>query len=86
MSAAETDQPEMVKALIAAGAEVNVKIKNDEKHDDETALRIAVENNAVAAAKALIEGGADVNIKYKNGKTVHDLAKSEEMKAVLGGK
>lgn len=83
MSAAETDQPEMVKALIAAGAEVNVKIKNDEKHDDETALRIAVENNAVAAAKALIEGGADVNIKYKNGKTVHDLAKSEEMKEIL---
>lgn len=57
MLAAMGDHPDMVKALLAKGADVNVK-DND---TGATALIIAVLANDIETAKVLLEGGADIN-------------------------
>ena len=82
MRAAKAGNAEKVKALIAAGADPNVRTEKD----GTTALRVAVVHNAAAAARTLVHGGADVNAQDSSGSTVRSLAESAEMKAALEGK
>ena len=61
---AYSDDPKVVKALIAAGADVNAKGKNDI-----TPLMKAVLRNRFEVVKELVYAGADVNAKEKYGVT-----------------
>ena len=56
--AAHTDQRDIVKALIEAGASVDIRTTSDGK----TALMLAAENGHPLTVKALIEAGASVTI------------------------
>ena len=56
--------PEMVKLLIANGAEVSLQAR-----DGSTALMYAAKNSDVQAVKALLKSGASVNIADKDGET-----------------
>jgi ankyrin repeat protein len=57
MTAARTGKPEVIKALLAYGAEPNAK----EGTRSQTALMWAAAENNAAAIKVLVEAGADVN-------------------------
>jgi len=64
MDAARTGNAEKVKALIAAGADVNAK-----GEAGETALMGAASEGNAEAVKALLAAGADINAKNNNGET-----------------
>ena len=66
MFAAEfNENPEIIKILIGAGADVNARDKKNR-----TALMFAASNNYnIEIVKTLIMSGADVNAKDKDGKT-----------------
>lgn len=64
MAAAGRKDSETVKALVAAGAEVNAK---DE--DGRTALMEAADRDNSESVKILISAGAEVNAKDKEGRT-----------------
>ena len=68
---------EAVKILIKAGANLNVR----DKEEGMTALMFALEGvvyeDGVEIAKALIKAGANVNIKDNEGKTALDYANQE---------
>jgi hypothetical protein len=59
-----------LKALIAAGAEVNARDK-----EDNTPLHMAAYAGKSEAARLLLEGGADVNAKSTGGRTPLSLAR-----------
>jgi ankyrin repeat protein len=66
MCAAGRGHLDVVKALIALGADVNAK---NETIDGRTALREAAEKGNVEVVKALLDKGADVNEGYHDAKT-----------------
>jgi len=73
--------PDLVKALPAAGADVNAK-----NNKGETALILASQIGTVDVIQALQAKGADVNAKTADGKTAIDSAKKgghDEIEAVL---
>ena len=67
------NNPEEVKRLLNAGADVNVT----DNEDGLTPLHHAARENAPEAAKTLIERGADVKAKDENGWMPLDLARDE---------
>lgn len=77
MVAAEEGYTDIAKALIDAGADVNMR--KGGRNDGYTALMIAVENGHPAIVKLLIKAGADVNAEtgYYPHITALDIAKSK---------
>ena len=69
---------EVVQYLVDNGADINAK-------DDAemTPLHSAAYINVIGPAELFIEAGADLNAKNNMGKTPLDLARSDEMKALL---
>jgi len=63
------EQVKTVRALIAAGAEINAQDKNGA-----TALHRAVRTRSAAAVGALLEAGADIEAKNNSGSTPLHLA------------
>lgn len=65
MRAAETGHPESVRALLAAGADVNIVdwAPNSFPRTDTTALMYAAKNGQYEAVKLLLAAGANVNAK-----------------------
>ena len=61
MTAARTGRPEVVKALLKAGADLNAR----EHWFGETALMWAAAENHPEAVRVLVEAGADVNARSK---------------------
>jgi ankyrin repeat protein len=81
--AAHYERPEVVAALIAAGADVDATADNDIGN---TPLMAAVAGNSVAALERLLAAGADVERQDKSGLTALALAQGEgrrEVAAVL---
>ena len=75
----DNNDPSVIRALIAAGADVNAKYKSGE-----TALHYAAQwNNESATTKALLAAGADVNARTRRGKTPLDFAIEEENEVVI---
>ena len=78
--AAREGHKEVVELLLAKGAEINAR---------DTIIRWTPLHWAVAmrggkeVAESLLAKGADVNAQDNNGKTPLDLAKTDEMKALL---
>ncbi len=75
IEAARRGDTDSVKALIAAGTDVNAKDK-----DGKTALMAASNADCV---KALIAAGVDVNAKNNNGETALSLAKDHTVRVIL---
>jgi ankyrin repeat protein len=65
--AAWKGHPEVVAALLAAGADVHAENQND--HWGTTPLHAAAHANQAAIAAALIAAGADVNARDRQGQT-----------------
>jgi hypothetical protein len=80
MGGAYSNNPHIIRALLAKNADVN-------SADDAgaTALMMASITGKFEAVKALCEGGADIAMKLPNGKTAIDIAKTAEIRAYLAG-
>lgn len=76
--AASYGHTEAVKALIAAGADVNAKT-----NDGKTALMKAASRQDIETVKILIAAGADVNVKTEDGQTALSRAKSANIAELL---
>lgn len=72
MSAALGGRVAAVQALLAGGAETNVKDQNEQ-----TALILAVQKGHLAVVQALLGNGADVQVKDREGKTALTIAEAE---------
>lgn len=68
-----------LKALLAAGANVNAK-----DDDGNTPLHMAAYTNRIEAAKVLLEAGADVNIKTTAGRTPMAMARKSRADEIAG--
>ena len=83
MYAAKEKKLDAAKALIAAGADVNMR---SDDYDGRTALMLAARLSGKTGeniVQALIAAGADVNAKDKNGKSVIEYAKDATVKKLL---
>lgn len=70
-AAAYSKNPAVIAELVRLGADINVKV-----HNDDTALIIAAQYNSNAGIiEELVSQGADVNVKNEQGKTALDIAK-----------
>ncbi len=69
---------DIAKALIKAGADVNVK-----DNDERTALMMAGSARHLEVVEALIEAGADVNVKDRYGLTALDYAKANKYPEIV---
>ena len=69
---------EMVQLLLENNADIN--LPNEE---GQTPLHRAVLENNIGMVRLLLENNADPNIKDRNGKTALDVAKNDEIKAIL---
>jgi ankyrin repeat protein len=76
--AADGRELKTVRALIAAGARVNIQNK-----EGQTALMEAASDDSLEIARALLLAGADVNLKNNEGETAWDLTGSPEVKELL---
>jgi hypothetical protein len=80
--AVERSAPEVLRALIDAGAEVD-----GPRGTDQTALMLAARANNVEALKVLIDNGADVSLPcrlpWADGRTAEGLAELERRRAAL---
>ncbi len=72
------NRPDLVEALLDAGADVSAKGSGDW-----TPLHLSAEKNAAEAATALIAGGANLNAKNSNGDTPLQIARSRSSQEVL---
>jgi ankyrin repeat protein len=70
--AIEANRPDMVAAILHAGAQPNVTDRYDE-----TPLRRAVDANNVAIVELLLKAGADPTVKDKDGNTLLKIAKDD---------
>lgn len=68
-----------VKALLAAGADVNAR-----DMDNNTPLHMAAYTNRVEAAKVLLEAGADVNVVSTGGRTPMAMARKSRADEIAG--
>jgi len=68
-----------VKALLAAGADVNAK-----DMDGNTPLHMAAYTNRIEATKVLLEAGADVNIVSSGGRTPMAMARKSRADEIAG--
>lgn len=68
-----------VKALLAAGADVNAK-----DMDGNTPLHMAAYTNRIEAAKVLLEAGADVNAESSGGRTPIAMARKARADELAG--
>lgn len=68
-----------VKALLAAGADVNAK-----DMDNNTPLHMAAYTNQVEATKVLLEAGADVNVVSSGGRTPMAMARKSRADEIAG--
>lgn len=68
-----------VKALLAAGADVNAK-----DMDGNTPLHMAAYTNRIEVAKVLLEAGADVNIVSSGGRTPMAMARKSRADEIAG--
>ncbi|WP_199609535.1 ankyrin repeat domain-containing protein [Flocculibacter collagenilyticus] len=72
-------KPEVIEALIQAGADID-----GPQNSEQTALMLAARNNHISALKILVEAGADIKAKCKlpwaKGLTALDLAKLQNHK------
>jgi ankyrin repeat protein len=68
-----------VKALLAAGANVNAK-----DDDGNTPLHMAAYTNRIAVAKVLLEAGADVNVVSSGGRTPMAMARKSRADEIAG--
>ena len=66
---ARSDNPEVVKALVNQGADVDLK-----DAQGNTALFTATENSARGNVEVLLDAGADINIENNQGETPWDIA------------
>ena len=71
-SARETESPEQMKLLIAAGAKVNARDSEEESALHKLAWFGYPKQN-VETARILLEAGADIGLKNSNGKTPLDI-------------
>ena len=71
---------EIAELLIKAGADVEAK-----DNRGQTPLHWASIENYIELAELLLERGADVKVKDNKGKTPLDRARSDKMRALLGG-
>ena len=71
--------PAIVILLLAAGANVD----KQEDYDGWTPLIMAANNGKIEVVKELLKAGANKKLKDNDGKTAYDLARKEEIKAVL---
>jgi ankyrin repeat protein len=68
-----------VKALLAAGADVNAK-----DMDGNTPLHMAAYTNRIEATKVLLEAGADVNVVSSGGRTPMAMARKSRADEIAG--
>ena len=71
------DDAAMVKHLIAAGADVNARVRSDETYSaswGDTPLHLAARQGQLAIARLLIDAGADVNATNDRGVSPLDLS------------
>jgi ankyrin repeat protein len=68
-----------VKALLAAGADVNAR-----DMDNNTPLHLAAYTNRVEATKVLLEAGADVNVVSTGGRTPMAMARKSRADEIAG--
>ena len=76
--ASQYGYPAIVILLLAAGANVD-------KQDDNgnTPLIWAASNGKIEVVKELLKAGANKKLKRNNGQTAYDMARKEEIKALL---
>jgi uncharacterized protein len=78
MHAASTGHVEVIKALLAKGADI--KKRDDGGH---TALMFAANNGQRAAATVLADAGADIDARNRNGHTASDYAATNGHKDIV---
>jgi hypothetical protein len=76
-----TNDPKAVKALIAAGADVNASMFDP--FDKVTPLLAAARRNNADVARELIAAGAKADVRDRNGKTPLDVAREDKNEAVV---
>ncbi len=76
--AVEERRADVVDRLLTAGADVNVR-----QEDGRTALMQAARRGYPEMVTLLIEGGADLTVTNDDGATAFDLARSDEVRALL---
>jgi len=77
-NAPHSPQVDALKALLAAGANLNIQ-----DADGCTPLVWAVHNNHFTNAKILLDAGSDTSLVDKKGRTVKDHAISQRMRALF---
>lgn len=76
----EAERLDMLRSLIEAGADVNMKTVNSES----TALHVAATKNQDEAAKIILDTHkCDYNAKNKNGQTAYEIAEEEECQETM---
>jgi len=80
MAAIEAKQPTLVSWALEQGADLNA-IRDDKRNA--TALMLAAADGDLELVSLLLDKGADVTLKNHEGKTVLDLCKNQEVKALL---
>ena len=76
--AAGAVKPEVLQALIDAGADLNAQDENGQ-----TALMNAANFEELESVRALLLAGADVNFKNKDGESAWDLTAETEIEELL---
>jgi ankyrin repeat protein len=78
MRAARNAEPEVVKSLVDAGADLDVQ-----NEEGMTALMFAADEDNVENARVLVLAGANVNLKDKDGESAWDKTGDADLEALL---
>lgn len=76
----EEESIKILKLLIAKGADVNIRDKDE---NNATLLMNVCEDDNFELVKILLEAGANPNLKDEDGETAMQKTKSEEIKQLL---